>query len=73
MNNLTEAPKFKSLKIDSYTVKHIYENNLILIDAYKKDYEKWGLKRFSDQITELKAINAWLISYASKKTKSNTN
>jgi hypothetical protein len=73
MSNLTETLNFKALKINAVLVKHMYENNLILIESYKKDYQKWGLKRFSEQIAELESINKFLESYATKKTKSTNN
>jgi len=73
MSNLTQTPNFKALNINAVLVKHIYENNLILIESYKKDYQKWGLKEFSDHIVELESINKFLKSYATKKTKSTNN
>lgn len=73
MSNLTETPNFKALKINAVLVKHMHDTNLLMIEKYKKDYQKWGLKEFSDMITELKAVNKFLECYATKKTKSTIN
>ena len=73
MSNLTQTPNFKALKINAVLVKHMYDTNLLMIEKYKKDYERWGLKEFSDMITELKAVNKFLECYATKKTKSTAN
>lgn len=73
MSNLTQTQNFKALNINAVLVKHMYESNLIMIEKYQKDYQKWGIRDFRDMIIELKAVNKFLESYATKKTKSTTN
>lgn len=73
MSNLTETLNFKALKINANLVMRMHENNLIMIESYKQDFDKWGLKEFSDKITELEAVNKFLECYATKKTKSIAN
>lgn len=67
MNNLTETANFKALKLSKIQVKMMYESNLHLIESYKKDYERHGLKTFRETYESYQAINKFLLSYATRK------
>ena len=67
MNNLTETPKFKALRLSKVQIEMMYKTNLHLIECYKDDYNKHGLKTFRETYESYEAINSFLLSYATRK------